>query len=199
MSISHPLPRSNEPSHQEMKPSWCQQTNHQLSSRPTLGHPEGKKVSKSVQIMRSPLTSMSAWVLCSHLMNSLWRWFVTSSVVGRSAFVVFGLIVTMQLRNKVLFTTARDWMRQVSDATYVYTMESLTWSLHVMNLVMACHKPECVNSWGPLTFWTTLSRLDCVSDLCPCFLACITFQIGWGIAQWCSGMFASLQDSWYNS
>ena len=72
---------------------------------------------------------MLAWVLCSHLMNSLWRWFVTSSVVGRSAFVVFGLIVTMQLQNKVLFTTAResrDWMRQVSDATYVYTMESLT-------------------------------------------------------------------------
>ena len=70
-----------------------------------------KKVESWVSLFERPLTMISFLSCTSHLTNSLWRWLMTSQVVGRSCKLDFGHIATKQLWNIVLSATERDYGR----------------------------------------------------------------------------------------
>src|SRR5216684_7156866 len=88
----------------------------------------------------------------SHFIHSLWIYFVTLCVLGKSRVIAFGLIATRQLRKTALFVTANAW-RVNMNINWLELLQVLcmvrTWLSQATNRATACRMPSRVNSAGP--------------------------------------------------
>ena len=112
----------------------------------------------------APLTRILSFSLVSHFIHSLWIYFVTSCILGKSRVIAFGLIATRQLRKTALFVTANAW-RVNTNINWLELLQVLctvcTWSSQATNCATACRTPSRVNSAGPFIGLNAPSSFPC--------------------------------------
>src|SRR5258708_20078101 len=106
----------------------------------------------TVDCYRAPLMCILSFSSVSHFIHSLWIYFVTSCILGKSRVIAFGLIATRQLRKTALFVTANAW-RVNMNINWLELLQVLctehTWSSQATNHATAFRTPSRVNSAGP--------------------------------------------------
>src|SRR5258708_8574305 len=156
----------------------------------------------TVDCYQAPLMCILSFSLVSHFIHSLWIYFVTLCILGKSRVIAFGLIAMRQLRKTALFVTANAW-RVNTNINWLELLQVLctvrTWSSQATNHATACRTPSQVNSAAPFIGLNAPSSFPCCAAFGFFFSSWRSFHRGWGIRVVFFGMFPSLHCCLYNS
>src|SRR5260370_644182 len=99
----------------------------------------------TVEWYQPPLTCILPLSLVRHFIHSLWIYFVTLCILGKSRVIAFGLIATRQMGKTAIFVTANAWGVNMN-INWLELLQVLcmvhTWSSQATNHATACRMPS---------------------------------------------------------